>query len=81
MSLRQGTLVPIERDRADIVGVEPRLAYLEPHATIANRWVLGTSRAAATAYLMETATPNRYKLDDVTDDKALYLVTSTRVLI
>ena len=81
MTLKQGTLVPIERDRADIVGTAPRVVYLASHATIAGRYVLTTELSERTAFLMKTATPNRYKLDDVTDDKALYLVTATRVLI
>lgn len=79
----QGTFVLIERELADTA---PSLVYLEDHPSVGGRYVLGDSRLVATAFLKAdpiASALGRFVLDDdpAEEDRALYLVSSTRIAV
>lgn len=86
MSLRQGTLHHIERTRQDVADTAPRRAYLQEHASVAGRYVLGDGAADADAYLglssIATATGRVLFYSTAAESThPLYLVDATKVLI
>jgi hypothetical protein len=80
MTTRVGTTVQNERDDD---GTGPTEAYLMPHPTIANRFILGTGTKSEAAAFLKHQGSGKYTLDDdpAEEDRQLYKTTSTRVLV
>lgn len=85
MALKQGTIVPMERDPADIAAVAPVRAYFENHPTVSGRYVLTTSSDDATAFLKAdpiASALGRFVLDSdrAEEDRQLFQFTPTLVV-